>query len=147
MCHSCEELPLSDLVFISQTFDSIFMNEGDIDFPLFKTIANLSQTHTHPLFILFLTKTCAPHNLSLISFGKASVSCARLSAGATVDLTMRVLRGECRNGAAIVRPPGHHAEVCVPFCPPPCLHHLSLLTAHSLTHTLIFRFHTHIYIW
>lgn len=39
-----------------------------------------------------------------------SVACARLSAGATVDLTLRVLRGECRNGAAIVRPPGHHAE-------------------------------------
>ena len=27
-----------------------------------------------------------------------------------VDLTRAVLKGRCRNGAAIVRPPGHHAE-------------------------------------
>lgn len=33
-----------------------------------------------------------------------------MSAGATLEVTERVVRGECTNGVAIVRPPGHHAE-------------------------------------
>ena len=36
--------------------------------------------------------------------------CARLSAGTMLDVCRRVLRGEMANGAAVVRPPGHHAE-------------------------------------
>jgi len=36
--------------------------------------------------------------------------CARLSAGACVDVAEAVARGEARAGAAICRPPGHHAE-------------------------------------
>ncbi|OQA43295.1 MAG: Histone deacetylase-like amidohydrolase [Chloroflexi bacterium ADurb.Bin325] len=35
---------------------------------------------------------------------------ARLAAGGAVELTRAVLRGELRNGIALVRPPGHHAE-------------------------------------
>jgi len=35
---------------------------------------------------------------------------ARLAAGGTAELTAAVLRGEVRNGIALVRPPGHHAE-------------------------------------
>jgi acetoin utilization deacetylase AcuC-like enzyme len=35
---------------------------------------------------------------------------ARLAAGGAVELTRSVLRGELRNGFALVRPPGHHAE-------------------------------------
>jgi histone deacetylase 6 len=45
-----------------------------------------------------------------VFMNEASLECAKLSAGGTVELTKRVLRGECRHGAAIVRPPGHHAE-------------------------------------
>jgi len=45
-----------------------------------------------------------------IFLNESSMDCARLACGATVELTRRVLRGECRHGAAIVRPPGHHAE-------------------------------------
>ncbi|MEP6770085.1 MAG: histone deacetylase [Acidobacteriota bacterium] len=39
-----------------------------------------------------------------------SALAARLAAGGLVDLTLDVLRGELRNGLALVRPPGHHAE-------------------------------------
>jgi acetoin utilization deacetylase AcuC-like enzyme len=40
----------------------------------------------------------------------ASFEVARLAAGATVDLALRVARGEAQRGFALVRPPGHHAE-------------------------------------
>ncbi|MEP7132162.1 MAG: histone deacetylase, partial [Acidobacteriota bacterium] len=48
----------------------------------------------------------------------ASALAARLAAGALVDLTLAVLRGELRNGLALVRPPGHHAEAdrAMGFC-------------------------------
>lgn len=35
---------------------------------------------------------------------------ARAAAGAVLDLAVRTARGELRNGFAVVRPPGHHAE-------------------------------------
>ena len=40
--------------------------------------------------------------------GTASV--AKLSTGSVIELTRRVVEGRNRNGLAIVRPPGHHAE-------------------------------------
>lgn len=39
-----------------------------------------------------------------------SVDVAWLAAGASVDLALDVMRTERRNGFALVRPPGHHAE-------------------------------------
>ncbi len=39
-----------------------------------------------------------------------SLEIARLAAGSTVDLALRVARGELPSGFALVRPPGHHAE-------------------------------------
>ncbi len=41
--------------------------------------------------------------------GPRSYDAAQLAAGACVDLVGAVLRGEARNGIALVRPPGHHA--------------------------------------
>lgn len=35
---------------------------------------------------------------------------ARLAAGAVLDLAVRTAQGDLRNGFAVVRPPGHHAE-------------------------------------
>eukprot|EP00050_Salpingoeca_kvevrii_P017376 m.64561 g.64561 ORF g.64561 m.64561 type:complete len:468 (+) comp7527_c0_seq1:2-1405(+) len=45
-----------------------------------------------------------------IYLNKKSLACARLAAGCTCELTHQVLLGAVRNGAAVVRPPGHHAE-------------------------------------
>lgn len=44
--------------------------------------------------------------------------CARLSAGACVDVTLAVVSGAARSGIAICRPPGHHAEsnTAMGFC-------------------------------
>jgi acetoin utilization deacetylase AcuC-like enzyme len=39
-----------------------------------------------------------------------SLNVARLAAGGTTDLALRVARGELTAGLAAVRPPGHHAE-------------------------------------
>lgn len=43
---------------------------------------------------------------------------ARMAVGCTVDLAVRTWTGDIRNGFAIVRPPGHHAEVqqAMGFC-------------------------------
>uniref|UniRef100_A0A1A8N2K8 Histone deacetylase n=1 Tax=Nothobranchius pienaari TaxID=704102 RepID=A0A1A8N2K8_9TELE len=47
-----------------------------------------------------------------------SSSAARLAAGSVVELSFRVAKGELKNGFAVVRPPGHHAESSNPmgFC-------------------------------
>lgn len=44
--------------------------------------------------------------------------CARLSAGACVDVARAVATGDARAGVAVVRPPGHHAEsnTAMGFC-------------------------------
>ncbi|EKX43986.1 hypothetical protein GUITHDRAFT_157988 [Guillardia theta CCMP2712] len=39
-----------------------------------------------------------------------SALCARMATGTVAEVCRRVLRGEAANGAALVRPPGHHAE-------------------------------------
>ncbi len=47
-----------------------------------------------------------------------SALAARLAAGGLTDLTLDVLRGDCDNGLALLRPPGHHAEAnrAMGFC-------------------------------
>jgi acetoin utilization deacetylase AcuC-like enzyme len=40
----------------------------------------------------------------------ASFEVARLAAGTTAEIALRVARGEAQSGFALVRPPGHHAE-------------------------------------
>uniref|UniRef100_A0A4W6CXN0 Histone deacetylase n=1 Tax=Lates calcarifer TaxID=8187 RepID=A0A4W6CXN0_LATCA len=43
---------------------------------------------------------------------------SRMAAGSVVELAFRVAKGELKNGFAVVRPPGHHAETSNPmgFC-------------------------------
>uniref|UniRef100_A0A8C6Q237 Histone deacetylase n=1 Tax=Nothobranchius furzeri TaxID=105023 RepID=A0A8C6Q237_NOTFU len=43
---------------------------------------------------------------------------SRMAAGSVVELSFRVAKGELKNGFAVVRPPGHHAESSNPmgFC-------------------------------
>ncbi|XP_053554860.1 histone deacetylase 4 [Bombina bombina] len=47
-----------------------------------------------------------------------SSGAARLAAGCVVELSSKVVSGELKNGFAVVRPPGHHAEESTPmgFC-------------------------------
>jgi len=44
--------------------------------------------------------------------------CARLAAGGAAEVACKVVQGEAAHGAAIVRPPGHHAEssMAMGFC-------------------------------
>lgn len=45
-----------------------------------------------------------------IYFSKGSLESALLSCGSLLELTEAVVKGKVRNGAAVIRPPGHHAE-------------------------------------
>jgi acetoin utilization deacetylase AcuC-like enzyme len=50
--------------------------------------------------------------------GPATYSCAAKAAGAAIDVAVAVARGQAPAGAAIIRPPGHHAEggLAMGFC-------------------------------
>ena len=50
--------------------------------------------------------------------GPGSALAARLAAGGLVELSVAVASGECDNGLALLRPPGHHAEAdrAMGFC-------------------------------
>jgi acetoin utilization deacetylase AcuC-like enzyme len=53
-----------------------------------------------------------------VSVSRESFEIARLAAGAPMGLADAVVAGEIRNGFALVRPPGHHAEhdMALGFC-------------------------------
>ncbi|KAG2455080.1 hypothetical protein HYH02_000902 [Chlamydomonas schloesseri] len=59
----------------------------------------------------------SPHILDCY-FNAATAGCARLAAGSAAEVARRVVSGAARHGAAIIRPPGHHAEssVAMGFC-------------------------------
>ena len=44
--------------------------------------------------------------------GARSAIAARAAAGAAIDVTRAVLRGDAHNGFSVCRPPGHHATGC-----------------------------------
>lgn len=43
-------------------------------------------------------------------FGRSSFDIAKLAVGGTIETADAIMRGEIRNGYALTRPPGHHAE-------------------------------------
>lgn len=51
-------------------------------------------------------------------YGPQSLHAALLAAGGTIDLALRVWKGELRRGFSLVRPPGHHAtpQRAMGFC-------------------------------
>jgi hypothetical protein len=53
--------------------------------------------------------------------GPATYSCAAMAAGGAIDVAVAVARGEAPCGAAIIRPPGHHAEVRLCLLCPCCI--------------------------
>lgn len=47
-----------------------------------------------------------------------TAAAARMAAGCVIDLAFKTAKGDIRNGFAVVRPPGHHAEasIAMGFC-------------------------------
>ncbi|MBW2424541.1 MAG: histone deacetylase [Deltaproteobacteria bacterium] len=71
------------------------------------------------LEVLEATRGAPPGHLDADTYyGPSSYDTALLAAGGTVELALRVMRGEVRSGLAAVRPPGHHAEAArsMGFC-------------------------------
>ncbi|GFR41479.1 hypothetical protein Agub_g2170 [Astrephomene gubernaculifera] len=77
--------------------------------------AALDEEGEEDLEALGLQKS--PHILDCY-FNASTAGCARLAAGSAADVARRVVCGAARHGAAIIRPPGHHAEsgVAMGFC-------------------------------
>eukprot|EP00250_Pteridium_aquilinum_P005405 c15499_g1_i2 orf=284-2374(-) len=67
-----------------------------------------------------------------IYFNEGSSESALLAAGSVVELCVAVARGDLEAGAAIVRPPGHHAEADSPMGF--CLFNNVAVAAHVLVH-------------
>eukprot|EP00775_Hariotina_reticulata_P011278 gene11278-11427_t len=64
-----------------------------------------------------LAARCKRHILDCY-IGPPTYSCAAKAAGAAIDVAVAVARGQAPAGAAIIRPPGHHAEggLAMGFC-------------------------------
>uniref|UniRef100_A0A3Q1G7J7 Histone deacetylase n=1 Tax=Acanthochromis polyacanthus TaxID=80966 RepID=A0A3Q1G7J7_9TELE len=75
---------------------------------------------TNPLRQKLDCKTCIPTQVDSDTIWNEvhSSSAARLAVGSVVELVFKVASGELKNGFAVVRPPGHHAEESTPmgFC-------------------------------
>uniref|UniRef100_A0AAR2JNR9 Histone deacetylase n=1 Tax=Pygocentrus nattereri TaxID=42514 RepID=A0AAR2JNR9_PYGNA len=88
----------------------------------------LTEETTHFVFIQTLCYMCKHMYLTPSVFEQVdsdtiwnevhSSSAARLAVGSVVELVFKVASGELKNGFAVVRPPGHHAEESTPmgFC-------------------------------
>ena len=72
--------------------------------------------------------TARPDADTLVSPG--SIAAARLAAGAAIDAVSAVVSGRARRAFALVRPPGHHAEVdrAMGFC---LFNNIAIAAAHA----------------
>ncbi|KAM9752643.1 histone deacetylase 6 isoform 2-T2 [Menidia menidia] len=81
-----------------------------------------SMQHIHQMKATAAMKPRELHKLgeefNSIFINKHSFQSARLAAGGCFNAVDRILSGQVRNGVAVVRPPGHHAETDSPcgFC-------------------------------
>jgi acetoin utilization deacetylase AcuC-like enzyme len=69
----------------------------------------------HPKLVSMLEKVCREEAPGIIDYAPtyvtpSSFDDALLAAGGVMTCTRSVLNGDARNGFAIIRPPGHHAE-------------------------------------
>ena len=102
------------------------MIEGEVDFPLtlveprLATDEEIEYVH-HPAYVQFIKQTAGRERVYLdpdTSTSARSYETALLAAGGLIKAADLVMAGKIRNGFALVRPPGHHAESDRPkgFC-------------------------------
>jgi len=81
-----------------------------------------SEKHVGEMRATKTTNGCDLHKLqntfNSVYLNQASYDCARLSAGCLLNVVDDIMNGRRRNGIAIIRPPGHHAEhhIACGFC-------------------------------
>ncbi|XP_018797418.1 PREDICTED: histone deacetylase 4 isoform X6 [Bactrocera latifrons] len=104
------------------------------------TLEELQTVHTEAHTMLFASSSCQLNRQKLDSppaLGFVRLSCggygvdldttwnkdhtaaaARMAAGCVIDLAFKAAKGDIKNGFAVVRPPGHHAEanLAMGFC-------------------------------
>jgi acetoin utilization deacetylase AcuC-like enzyme len=94
------------------------MIEGEIDFPLalieprLATEQEVGYVH-HPAYVQFIKQTAGKERVFLdpdTSTSARSFETALLAAGGLLKAADSIMEGKIRNGFALVRPPGHHAE-------------------------------------
>uniref|UniRef100_A0A4W4FMZ1 Histone deacetylase n=1 Tax=Electrophorus electricus TaxID=8005 RepID=A0A4W4FMZ1_ELEEL len=87
--------------------------------PLRQRLDSKTQ-HAHSVTPMFVRLPCGGIGVDSDTIWNEvhSSSAARLAVGSVVELVFKVASGELKNGFAVVRPPGHHAEESTPmgFC-------------------------------
>ena len=102
------------------------MLDSDFDFPLHSIEPRLAEeeeilaVHTKSYFDR-VRETAGRDRVVLdpdTSTSARSFDVARLASGGVLNALDRIMEGECQNGFALIRPPGHHAEAsqAMGFC-------------------------------
>ncbi|KAL5475078.1 hypothetical protein EMCRGX_G027132 [Ephydatia muelleri] len=90
------------------TKEDVLLADNEEHYQQMTTIPDLSDDQLH-----FLAST-----FDSIYMNTQTFSSAVLAAGSLLEITEQVVQGKLRNGIAVIRPPGHHAEegLCSGFC-------------------------------
>lgn len=101
--------------------------------------AELQAVHTPELVTNVFHTAEEPCYFTSDTYSNAfTARAARLAAGACIDVAVAVASGSAPSGAAICRPPGHHAEssMAMGFCffnNAVCIHASALIRHHDLS--------------